>query len=225
MTTESSETPTGAVPNETPKTPVQAAETAAEQPAATPTAAEPEVETPTVSEQPAEAPKAPAQPIVNEPVAPVYQAPRTAAAPQQPVAEPETKKLSTSKILLIVLAIVLVGAGVFVSMNKSSQQSKDKTEQGVTDEKARLQIIINEVNQAVSDKKYDDALLKINSINWLYEPGNNKDYVDQYNSQRENLRNTVEQLKTNQGLEDQQKASEKAAAAAQQQPVSTDTIK
>lgn len=225
MTTESSETPTGAVPGETPKTPVQAAETAAEKPVATPTAAEPEVETSTVSEKTAEAPKEPAQAIVTEPAAPVYQAPRVAAAPQQPVAEPEVKKLSTSKILLIVLAIVLVGAGVFVSMNKSSQQSKDKTEQGVTDEKARLQIIINEVNQAVSDKKYDDALLKINSINWLYEPGNNKDYVDQYNSQRENLRNTVEQLKTNQDQQDQQKANEKAAAASQQQPVSTDTIK
>ena len=225
MTTESSETPTGAVPSETPKAPVQAAETAAEQPAATPTAAEPEVETPTVAEKPAEAPQAPVQAPVAEPAAPVYQAPRTAAAPQQPVAEPETKKLSTSKILLIVLAIVVVCAGVFVTMNKSSQQSKDKTEQGVTDEKARLQIIINEVNQAVSDKKYDDALLKINSINWLYEPGANKDYVDQYNSQRENLRNTVEQLKANQEQEDQQQANEKAAAAAQQQPVSTDTIK
>lgn len=101
---------------------------------------------------------------------------------------------------------MLVVAGAFVIINNSSQKRKDKTEQLVNDEKARLQIIINDVNQDVSDKKYDDALLKTNSINWFYEPDANKGNVDQYNSQRENLRNTIEQLKANQGLEDQKQA-------------------
>ena len=91
----------------------------------------------------------------------------------------------------------------------------DKTEQSINEEKSRLDIIINEVN----DKKYDDALLKINSINWLYDPTTNKGYVDQYNSQRENLRNTIEQLKTNQGIEDQKKATDKAIESAMQKPV------
>jgi len=125
---------------------------------------------------------------------------------------------------VVILAIVLIGAGVFVMTNTSSQKSKDKTEQSVNDEKARLQIVINEVNQDVSDKKYDDALLKINSINWLYEPDANKGYVDQYNSQRENLRNTIEQLKSNQGLEDQKQATEKANQPVQQPIQSSDSI-
>ena len=92
--------------------------------------------------------------------------------------------------------------------NNTSQESK--TEQSVNEEKARLQVIVNEVNQAVSDKKYDDALLKVNSINWLYAPDANKGYVEQYNSQRENLRHTIEQLKTNQIMDDQKQAAEKA---------------
>jgi hypothetical protein len=215
MTTPSSETPTGSVPSETPKEPVQPAETAPEQPVAPQTVSEPAVETPTASAQPAETPKQPVQTVVPEP-APVYEAPRATATPQQPVVELEKKKSSTPWIVAIILVVVLVAAGVFVMTNTSSQKSKDKTEQSVNDEKARLQVIINEVNQDVSDKKYDEALLKINSINWLYEPDANKGYVDQYNSQRENLRNTIEQLKSNQNLEDQKQATEKANESSEQ---------
>ena len=223
MTTSSTETPKEPESTETPKVPVQPAETATEQQAADPTASKPVVETPTAAAQPTEIPKEPAQTFIPEPE-PVYQAPRTAATPQPPYVEPENKKSSTAWIYVVILAIVLIGAGVFVMTNTSSQKSKDKTEQSVNDEKARLQIVINEVNQDVSDKKYDDALLKINSINWLYEPDANKGYVDQYNSQRENLRNTIEQLKSNQGLEDQKQATEKANQPVQQPIQSSDSI-
>ena len=87
-------------------------------------------------------------------------------------------------------------------------------------ERARLDSIINQVNEAVTNKKYDEALLKINFITWLYEPDANEGYVDQYNRQREDLRNTVEQLKTNQSLDDQKEAAEKAeeASKAAEQP-------
>jgi len=108
--------------------------------------------------------------------------------------------------------------------NTTSQKDKDKTEQSVNEEKARLDVIINEVNQDVSDQKYDDALLKINSINWLYDPSSNKGYVDQYNSQRENLRNTIEQLKTNKDLDDQKQAAEKANQATPQSVQTSDSI-
>ena len=229
MSTSSSETPTGPVSTETPKAPEQAAETAAEQPATAPAETEQATETPIVTEQPTAAPtvtepakptasaqptEAPKAQVIPEP-APVYQAPRASAAPQQAYVEPEKKKSSTIWIFVTILMIALIGAGVFFITSSSSQKSKDKNEQSVNDEKARLQIIVNEVNQDVSDKKYDDALLKINSINWLYEPDANKGYVDRYNSQREDLRNTIEQLKTNQGLEDQRQATEKANEASQ----------
>jgi len=166
-----------------------------------------------------ETPQVPVQPVVTEPAPVIQQAPQVTPTPQvtftpqPPVMEPEQKKSSTPKILLIILAIVLVGAAVFMMVNNSSNDSKDKTEQSINEEKARLDVIINEVNQDVSDYKYDDALLKINSINWLYEPGENKGYVDQYNSQRENLRNTIEQRKSSDRLDKQNQAIEEAINA------------
>jgi len=229
MTTSSTETPKEPASTETPKVPVP--ETPAVQPETTPLVPEPaEPKAPEEPKAPT-APKAPAQPteIPNEPVKivvnePAYHAPQENATQHQPYITPEKKKSSTAWIYIVILAIVLVGAGVFVMTNTSSQKTSEKTEQSVNDEKARLQIIINEVNQAVSDKKYDDALLKINSINWLYDPTANKGYVDQYNSQRENLRNTIEQLKVNQGLDEQKQAVEKANQSAQQPIQSSDSI-
>lgn len=224
MTTVSSETPTEPIPTETSNVPVQSTETPAEEPIVTSTVTEPVVEAPTVMAQPVETPKEPVQAIVKEPAPVIIQAPTVTAAPQQPVAEPVKKKSSTPKVLLILLAIVLVGSAVFVMTFNSTLKSKDKTEQAVNDEKARLQIIINEVNQAVIDKKYDEALLKINSINWLYEPDANKGYVDQYNSQRENLRNTIEQLKTNQSLDEPKQVAPAASPTSEQPTMGTDSI-
>jgi glycerol-3-phosphate cytidylyltransferase-like family protein len=206
MTTTSSEKPTGPESTETPKVPVQPTETSTE------------------SAQYPETPNEPVHTFTAEPTPVIHQAPRVTATPQQPVHEPEIKKSSTSKILLIILAIVLVGSAIFVMTYNTSQKSKDKTEQSVNDEKARLEIVINEVNQAVSDKKYDDALLKINSINWLFEPDQNKGYVDQYNSQRENLRKTIEQLKTNQTMEVQKQATDKTIESTIQTEQTGDTI-
>jgi len=224
MSTVSSEIPTEPVPSETPKVPAPSAETPAEETIVTPTVTEPVVETPTEPAKPIETPKEPVQAVVTEPEPVINQAPRVAAAPQQPVVEPERKKSSTAKVLLIILAIVLVGSGVFYMTYNTSLKSKDKTEQSVNDEKARLEAVINEVNQLVSDKKYDDALLKVNSINWLFEPDANKGYVDQYNSQRENLRNTISQMKSSQSLEDQNKATQKANEVTTQPTESTDSI-
>jgi len=212
MTTTSSETPTGPESTETPKVPVQPADSTTENPAATPEPTQPQE------------PVKPVHTPVTEPTPVIHHAPVSSATPPQQSYEPEPKKSSTSKILLIVLAIVLIGSAVFVMTYNTSQKSKDKTEQSVNDEKARLEILINEVNQAVSDKKYDDALLKINSVNWLYEPDQNKGYVDQYNSQRENLRKTIEQLKTNQGQEEQKQATDKAIESAVQTEQTGDTI-
>jgi type II secretory pathway pseudopilin PulG len=217
MTTSSTENPNEPASTGKPKATETTSDTSTDLPVVTLTASEPAVPV-----QPTEAPKAPTQAIVNEPT-PVYQSPVT-ATPQPPYVEPEKKKSSTTWILLIILGIVLAGAAVFFMTNTTSQKSKDKTEQSVNDEKARLDVIINEVNQDVSDKKYDDALLKINSINWLYDPSSNKGYVDQYNSQRENLRNTIEQLKTNKDLDDQKQAAEKANQATPPPVQTSDSI-
>ena len=239
MTTSSTETPSEKASTETPKEQVPATEKAAEQATENPNVSEPvtpiEPVAPTVPAAPVEpaAPTAPVQPketpiepskvIVHE-AAPAYHAPKESAAPHQQYVEPEKNKSSTAWIYILIMVLVLAGAGVYVMTNTTSQKSQEKTEQSINDEKARLQIIINEVNQDVSDRKYDDALLKINSINWLYDPTANKGYVDQYNSQRENLRNTIEQLKTNQGMDDQKHASDKANESVQQPIQSSDSI-
>ena len=215
MTTFSTETPSETPSSEKPKVPETAAETTTEQAAETPAKpAEPVLPN---------TPKEPLQSVVTEP-APVYQAPTAPAAPQHHYVEPEKKKSSTTKILLIVLALVIVATAALVLTTNNSQKSNDKTEQSINDEKARLGIIINEVNQAVSDKKYDDALLQINSINWLYDPSSNKGYVDQYNSQRENLRKTIVELKSNQDAENQKQATDKAIESAMKPVQTTDTV-
>jgi len=207
MTTSSTETPIEPESTETPKAAETSAEKAKEQP----------IVTPEVPVQPTETPDPPKKAVIIE-SAPMYQSPVNESQRKQYV-EPEKKKSSTTGILLIILAVLLVGAAVFFMTKTDSQKSMDKTEQSINEEKSRLDIIINEVNEEVNDKKYDDALLKVNSINWLYDPTTNKGYVDQYNSQRENLRNTIEQLKTNQGIEDQKKATDKAIESAMQKPV------
>ena len=189
MSTESTEKPTTPVePSETPIVPVQVPETTL--------ATEPEEPIVPVIEEPLpEAPVVPAQPVATEPAPAVHPEPKAAPAAPQQVEIPEQKKSWVPRILLIVLGIAIVAGGFFY-MTNSSLKSNEKTK-SVNDEKARLEIIINDVNEAVKAKNYDDALLKINSINWLYEPGANKDYVDQYNLQRENLRKTIEDLKAN----------------------------
>jgi len=220
MTTSSTETPIEPESTEKPKAAETNAEKVTEQPIVTPEV--PEKTEPEVPVQPTDAPKAPKQAVIIEP-APVYHPPVTEPQRQHYV-EPEKKKSSTTGILLIILAVVLVGAAVFFMTKTTSQKSQDKTEQSINEEKSRLDIIINEVNEEVNDKKYDDALLKINSINWLYDPTANKGYVDQYNSQRENLRNTIQQLKANQLQEDQKQATDKAIESAVQKPVQSDSI-
>ena len=220
MTTFSSETPNEPASSEKPKVP----ETTPDTPV-TPAATEP-VE-PTVTAKPAATHVPPVQAVVPEP-APVYQAPVAPAAPAAPhhhYAEPEKKKSSISKILLIVLALVIVASAALVLTTNNSQKSTDKTEQSINEEKARLEEIIHEVKQAVSDGKYDDALLQINSINWLYDPTANKGYVDQYNSQRENLRKTIVELKVNQDAEKQKQATDKAIESAMKPVQPTDTVK
>jgi len=223
MTTVSSEIPTEPKPDETPIVPVQDAETAAQEPIVVPTVTEPVAETPSVTVQPPVTPN-PVQAAVPQPAPVIIDAPKVTVTPQQPVSAPEKKKSSTTKVLLIILAIVVVGTAVLTLAYNASLKSKDKTEQSVNDEKARLQVVINDVNQTVSDKKYDDALLKVNSINWLYEPDANKGYVDQYNSQRENLRKTIEQLKIDQTEEDQTQAAQKASEATQPPVTTTDSV-
>jgi flagellar basal body-associated protein FliL len=215
MTTSSTEKPTESESTETPKVSENAAEQSKEIPAV------PEQIETTVLTNPAPTHKEPVPPFVNEPTP---QAPKETYTQQQQYVEPEKKKSSTPWILLIILVIVLAGSAVFFMTNTTSQKSNEKTEQSINEEKSRLEIIINEVNQDVSDKKYDDALLKINSINWLYDPASNKAYVDQYNSQRENLRNTIEQLKSNKDLEDQKQATDKANQSAPQPVQNSDSI-
>jgi len=219
MTTSSTELPTEPASNETPKIPETPSENAPEQPTKSPSVPEP-----TVPAQPVEAPKAPVHIVVNEP-ARVYQAPIGSNEPQKEYVEPQKNKTSTTKILLLILAFVIVCTTIYVTLiSPVTNKSTDKTEQSINDEKSRLEIIIHEVNQAVNDKKYDDALLKINSVNWLYDPTANKGYVDQYNSQRENLRNTIVQLKSEQNLDDQKQAAEKANESVPQPVQNIDTI-
>ena len=114
----------------------------------------------------------------------------------QPISFAKEKSgTSLSKFILIAVGVVLLASSVYYIKNKSSDETKQANEQSISNENERLQAIISQVNELVSQKNYDEALLQINNINWIYEPGSHNDYVEQYNSQRENLKQTITELK------------------------------
>lgn len=128
--------------------------------------------------------------------------------------EAETSKegLLTSKYIKIILGLLLIiGTSYFVLATFSGKE-KESNDLAISDEKNRIENIIQDVHQAVSEKKYEQALLIVENINWLLSPGENTDYVNQYKEQRENMRQTIIRLKEEQEMQVRQEAGQMALA-------------
>lgn len=72
------------------------------------------------------------------------------------------------------------------------------TESGKTGtelETERLQAIVKEVETIIENKDYDSALLKLTNLNWTYNPEYHEKDIEQWDKQREDLKNTIENLK------------------------------
>jgi hypothetical protein len=101
-------------------------------------------------------------------------------------------------VLTIIGAVVIISGICIAWLNYSAEQRRKETEQRINTEKERLQQIVSEANQYAQSKNYESALIALNNINWQYEPSTNKDYVELYSKQREDLRQTIITLKNEQ---------------------------
>lgn len=109
------------------------------------------------------------------------------------------KKLSRFQKALILIGIV-IGAYVliFVWADRSSETYNKERQQAEQAEKSRIELILIKVNELVSAKRFDDALIEVNNITWMHSPAMNSDFVKIYDDKRESLKNTIGLLKSRQ---------------------------
>jgi len=111
----------------------------------------------------------------------------------------EPKKLSRFQKALIIIGIVI---GVYTMMivwaDRSSDNYNKEKQQAEQLEKSRIELILTKVNELVSEKRFDDALIQANNITWMHDTYMNSDLVKIYDDKRESLKNTIVSLKARQ---------------------------
>lgn len=133
-----------------------------------------------------------------------------------PVIKQKKKQFSFLKIFLIIGIIIALGVATFL-WKKYTDAKLESTNL----EKQRVEQIIAQVNQAVAQQNYELALSTLDNINWQLNPEDNKQFVEQYNNQRENLRQIITPLKAQQ---DSMKLAAAFAATQQQAGIDTSII-
>ena len=94
----------------------------------------------------------------------------------------------TAIFSIIGIIVILVALIIIWQKNNSDKENL------LSNEKERVELIITEVNQAISQTKYETALKYLDSIAWKLNPENNKELVEQYNIRRETLRQIIDSL-------------------------------
>ncbi|MBK7970933.1 MAG: hypothetical protein IPK08_19555 [Bacteroidetes bacterium] len=111
----------------------------------------------------------------------------------------DTKKLSRFNKVLIIIGIVIgVYTMIFVWADLSSESYNKERQLAEQTEKSRIELILTRVNELVSAKRFDDALIEVNNITWMHNPSMNSDFVKIYDDKRESLKNTIVSLKARQ---------------------------
>lgn len=111
----------------------------------------------------------------------------------------DIKKLSRFNKVLIIIGIVIgVYTMIFVWADRSSESYNKERQQAEQSEKSRIELILTKVNELVSAKRFDDALIEVNNITWMHNPSMNSDFVKIYDDKRESLKNTIVSLKAKQ---------------------------
>lgn len=98
------------------------------------------------------------------------------------------KKITNRTRLLIGVGIVGLILTVFVG-NMASQEGKEENK-----EEAKLEHLVNEVNQSIKDKNYTYALTLTDQLVWQYEPASHDDKVQQWDKERKDLKESLENL-------------------------------
>lgn len=105
--------------------------------------------------------------------------------------ESKKKQSSFLKIFGIIGIVITIGVSIFIW-----KQHNDEKEQFINLEKQRVEQTIAQVNQAIAQQNYEFALSMLNNINWQLNPDDNKQFVEQYNNQRETLRQIIQKADT-----------------------------
>ena len=130
-------------------------------------------------------------------------------------------KKSTIVIILLILVILIGAGGSYFIWTKYATEK----EQAVNLEKKRVEQNIMLANQAIVQKNYESAMSLINNINWEMNPESYKEYVAQYNTQRENMHQAVVQLKKQQDSLNTAMETAKAMAMQKMQQDSLNNIR
>lgn len=115
------------------------------------------------------------------------------------------------KKVLIIIGIIV---GLYVVIFWWAGNSEDKRQAAVVNEQNRLQQIEQQINSAISEKNYEQALAMANTFYWKHEEFMNKDKVEQCNYQRNAFIRTINELKLR---KDSLMAADAANIARQQQ--------
>ncbi len=89
--------------------------------------------------------------------------------------------------LIWTLVAIVIG---FISYDHYDRVST-KEHNAIMDEQGRINSLINRSNEAVKTLDFVSAKLYANQIEWMYEPSDNSEYVNQYNKHKENLINSI----------------------------------
>lgn len=99
----------------------------------------------------------------------------------------KAEKKNTRQWIIFGIGIVLFFLIVGVLASKESGN--------IDNEHLRLQKIETQIEDAIKEQNYDYALILIEKLNWTIDPYKREEEVKIYNDKRENLRNTIIQIK------------------------------
>ncbi len=140
------------------------------------------------------------KPVLNPtPIKPVYNKKEShtssdSSSPQASLPRETRGKLSRLHKGLIIFGVIFCAYAIlFMWADSSSKEIQKERVQKENEEKQRIEHVITEVNEAVSNQQFDLALTCLNSITWNLD--NNREYLEKYEAMRESLRATIQQLK------------------------------
>jgi len=89
----------------------------------------------------------------------------------------------------ILYGFFIIAMFVFIFANSTKQENKDEKE------KERLELLLNQINDAIESKNYDQAKILNSQIKWEGDDGNEKEKTKIWDEKRENLQKEIDKMK------------------------------
>lgn len=120
-----------------------------------------------------------------------------------------------------VLFFYIGGLALFFILISIISGVSSRPSKGETQEKERLNSIVQQIDKNISDKDYDTALYNASKLHWSYEPNSNWTEVKNWDSQREDLIKTINSLS---GRTSSANATNESAESVTSDSVATDEV-